>query len=74
MSRPVCHLELGLTQAECGELLSRVHHAEQLEELSLRIYLVRLGVYIPLVHCVHVVKCVHVLLHVCLSAMYLTIP
>ena len=73
MSRPVCHLELGLTPVECGELLSRVRHAEQLEELSLRIYLVRLGVH-STGTCVHVVECIHVLLHVCLSAMYLTIP
>ena len=35
MSRPVCHLELDLTPTEWGVLLSRVHHAEQLEELSL---------------------------------------
>ena len=38
MSRPVCHLELSLTPAECGVLLSRVHRAERLEELSLKIY------------------------------------
>ena len=37
MSRPVCHLTLELTPAECGVLLSRVHHAERLEELSLEI-------------------------------------
>ena len=47
MSRPVCYLELGLTPAECGELLSRVHHAERLEELSLKIHFVS---FIPLVH------------------------
>ena len=58
MSRPVCHLELGLTPAECGELLSRVHHAERLEELSLEIN----SLNISLVHCVYVVMCLHVLL------------
>ena len=55
MSRPVCRLVLFLTSAEWGELLSRVHHAEQLKELSLRIDSVS-------VHCVHSAKCV--LLHV----------
>ena len=40
MSRPVCHLELELTPAEWGVLLSRVNHAERLEELSLEIILV----------------------------------
>ena len=37
MSRPVCHLRLSLAPVECGLLLSRVHNAEQLEELSLAI-------------------------------------
>ena len=37
MSRPVCHLSLELAPAECGLLLSRVHNAEQLEELSLEV-------------------------------------
>ena len=37
MARPVCHLELEITPAEWAVLLSRVHHAEQLEELSLRV-------------------------------------
>ena len=37
MSRPVCHLVLQLTPAEWGVLLSRVHHAKRLEELSLEI-------------------------------------
>ena len=68
MSRPVCHLELVLTPDECGVLLSIVHHAERLEELSLNILSV--GVH-STVHCVLVVNCVHVLLHVCLSAVYL---
>ena len=41
MSRPVCHLnELVLTPAECGVLLSRVPHAERLEELSLTFFTV----------------------------------
>ena len=40
MSRPVFHLKLELTPAEWGVLLSRVHHAERLEELSLEIHLV----------------------------------
>ena len=40
MSRPVCHLVLELTPAEWGVLLSRVHHAERLEELGLTIDLV----------------------------------
>ena len=35
MSRTVCHLALDLVPAECGLLLSRLHNAEQLEELSL---------------------------------------
>ena len=37
MSRPVCHLRLDLAPVECGLLLSRVHNAEQLEELSLEV-------------------------------------
>ena len=37
MSRPECHLRLDLAPADCGLLLSRVHNAEQLEELSLAI-------------------------------------
>ena len=70
MSRPVCHLGLRLTPAEWGVLLSRVHHAERLEELSLEI---SVSVHSTGVLCSHVVECVYVLLHVCLSAMYLTI-
>ena len=37
MCRRVCHLTLWLSVAECGEILSRVHQAGQLEEFSLRI-------------------------------------
>ena len=37
MCRRVCHLVLWLSVAECGEILSRVHQAEQLEEFSLRV-------------------------------------
>ena len=35
MSRPVCHLTLWATPAECGLLLSGICNAEQLEELGL---------------------------------------
>ena len=37
MSRPVCHLILDLTPAECGVLLNRVCDAERLEELTLEV-------------------------------------
>ena len=37
MSRPECHLTLELAPFECGLLLNRVHNAEQLEELSLKV-------------------------------------
>ena len=37
MCRRVCHLKLELSVAEWGEILSRVHQAEQLEEFSLGI-------------------------------------
>ena len=66
MSRPVCHLKLTLTPAEWGMLLSRVHHAERLEELGLTIDLVS-------VNCVRVVGCLRILLQVCLSAVDLVI-
>ena len=36
MSRPVCHLTLDLIPAECGLLLSRVHNAELMEQLTLK--------------------------------------
>ena len=37
MSRPVCHLDIPFTPAQCGELLSRVCDAKRLEELSLEV-------------------------------------
>ena len=57
MSRPVCRFELLLTPAECGVLLSRVHQAEQLEELSLEIYLVSLHSTGTLCSCGRVCSC-----------------
>ena len=57
MSRPVCCFELLLTPAECGVLLSRVHQAEQLEELSLEIYLVSLHSTGTLCSCGRVCSC-----------------
>ena len=56
MSRPVCHLRLWGTPAQCGLLLSRVHNAEKLEELRLKIvssfqYPVHLSLSQHLVEC-----------------------
>ena len=44
MCRRVCHLVLWLSVAEYGEILSRVHQAEQLEEFSL-------GIYVSILYC-----------------------
>ena len=44
MSRRECHLELDLTSAECGQLLSRVNDAKGLKELSLKVCLFQLCV------------------------------
>ena len=37
MSKRECHLELLLTQAQCGQLLNAVNDAKGLEELSLMV-------------------------------------
>ena len=44
MSRRECHLEVALTPAQCGQLLSRVNDAKGLEELSLKVCLFQLCV------------------------------
>ena len=65
MSRPVCHLQLNLTPAEWGVLLSRVHHAERLEELGLTIDSVSVHSTGTLCSCGQVCSCTFTCVLVC---------
>ena len=67
MSRPVCHLELELAPGECGLLLSRVHNAEQLEELSLVVSSFQYPVHLSYYH--NTLWSVHDTVSFCLGSM-----